>query len=354
MTRKEKLIASMPENIDALFITNTKNQFYLTGFDYTDGIVIVTREKSYVLADFRYIEAAKNEVNDEFEVVMLASRATPLSKLIPSLIGDKKTIGFEDASLSYEMVEHYKSTLADYKFLPAGRIVEALRVKKDALELETIISAQRIAEKAFDYILGFITPDKTETEIALELEFAMRKYGAKATSFDTIAVSGTASALPHGVPRSVKLEKGFFTLDFGALYKGYCSDMTRTVVIGKADDEMKKIYNTVLTAQLAALEAYDFGKTGYEIDKVARDIIYNAGYEGCFGHGLGHGVGMDIHEAPSVSAAGKTPFEAGHVVTCEPGIYIEGKYGVRIEDMVVFTENSVVNITKSPKNLIEL
>jgi Xaa-Pro aminopeptidase len=143
-------------------------------------------------------------------------------------------------------------------------------------------------------------------------------------------------------------------MDFGALYEGYCSDMTRTVVIGKADEEMKKIYNTVLEAQNAAIEKVVVGMTGKETDKIARDIIYGAGYEGCFGHGLGHGVGMDIHEAPSNSAAGLKPFEVGHVITVEPGIYLEGKYGVRIEDMVVFDENGTQNITKSPKNLIEL
>ncbi len=341
----------MPADIDALFITNTKNQFYLTGFDYTDGLVVITRDKSYLFADFRYIEAAKNETSSEFEVVLLEGKRSELYK---KYLGDIKTIGFEDASLTYEELVGYKKMLPEYKFVPAGRVVEALRTVKDASELETIIAAQRIAEKAFDHILGFIKPDMLETDIALELEYTMRKLGAKCPSFDTIAVSGKASALPHGVPRNVKLEKGFFTMDFGAFYNGYCSDMTRTVVIGKADDEMKKVYNTVLNAQLAALEAFEIGKTGYEIDKIARDIIYGAGFEGCFGHGLGHGVGMDVHEAPSVNARGNTPFENGHVVTCEPGIYIEGKYGVRIEDMVVFTGGKAVNITKCPKNLIEL
>lgn len=351
MTRKERLIASIPSNIDALFITNTKNQFYLTGFDYTDGLVVVTRDKSYVFADFRYIEAAKNETSSEFEVVLLEGKRGELYK---SYLNNYKTIGFEDASLTYEELKTYEKILPDFEFVPAGRIVEELRTIKDENELETIIEAQRTAEKAFDHILGFITPDKLETEVALELEYTMRKLGAKCTSFDTIAVSGKASALPHGVPRCVKLEKGFFTMDFGAFYKGYCSDMTRTVVIGKADDEMKKVYNTVLEAQLAALDAFEIGKTGYEIDKIARDIIYGAGYEGCFGHGLGHGVGMDVHEAPSVNARGNTPFANGHVVTCEPGIYIEGKYGVRIEDMVVFSGGKAINITKCPKNLIEL
>lgn len=353
MSRKNRLLKQMPADMDALLVTNEKNQRYLTSFNYTDGIVIVTKGKSYCLADSRYIEAAKAEVNEDFEVVLLGGNR---KDLIVSILEAEnvKTIGYEDASLTCEALTRYSKMLDEYKLVPAGRIIECLREIKDAEEIGKIIKAQRIAEDAFLHILDFITPDKTEIDVALELEFYMRSHGAEDKSFDTIAVSGSASSLPHGVPRNVKLEKGFFTMDFGALYEGYCSDMTRTVVLGKADDEMKKIYNTVLTAQLAAIEKLAVGVTGKETDKVARDIIYGAGYEGCFGHGLGHGVGMDIHEAPSNSAAGIKPFEIGHVITVEPGIYIEGKYGVRIEDMVIFDENGAQNITKSPKNLIEL
>jgi len=353
MSRKQRLVKQMPEQMDALLVTNEKNQRYLTSFNYTDGIVIVTKNKSYCLADSRYIEAAKAQVNSDFEVVLMSgSRKDQLISILEA--EGVKTVGYEDASLTCEAYERFSKMLTEYTLMPAGRIIEGLREYKDASEIEKIIKAQRIAEDAFLHILDFITPDKTEIDVALELEFYMRSHGAEATSFDTIAVSGSASSLPHGVPRNVKLEKGFFTMDFGALYEGYCSDMTRTVVLGKADDEMKKIYNTVLTAQLAAIDKLTIGVTGKETDKVARDIIYGAGYEGCFGHGLGHGVGMDIHEAPSNSAAGIKPFTQGHVITVEPGIYIEGKYGVRIEDMVVFDESGAHNITKSPKNLIEL
>ena len=247
-----------------------------------------------------------------------------------------------------------ETLLEGVRLIPSGGVIEKLRICKDIDEINTIIAAQRIAEAAFDHILGYINPERTELDIALELEFFMRSHGAKSTSFDTIAVSGSASSRPHGVPRPVKIEKGFLTMDFGALYKGYCSDMTRTVCIGDPTDEMRRVYDTVLSAQLNALDAYAVGKTGHELDAVARKIIYNAGYEGCFGHGLGHGVGMDIHEAPRVRENHFTPMEVGHVVTCEPGIYLEGKYGVRIEDMVVFTESGAVNITHSPKDLIIL
>ncbi|MBR6768921.1 MAG: aminopeptidase P family protein [Clostridia bacterium] len=351
MTRLQKLIKVMPAEVDALLITNNKNQTYLTGFEFHDGLVLVTRQTSYLITDFRYIEAAKKEASHEFSII---THNGGLVKTAAELVDSDIIIGYEDASITVEVLEQYKKALPSARFMGAGRIVEGLRIKKEPCEIDAMIAAQRIAEKAFDHILGFITPERTEVEVALELEFTMRRLGAKATSFNTIAVAGKKSAMPHGVPSDVKLGSGFFTMDFGALYQGYCSDMTRTVVIGKADDDMKKVYNTVLEAQTAALAAYDFGKTGREIDKVARDIIYAAGYEGCFGHGLGHGVGMDIHEAPGVNFASLTPFEAGHVVTCEPGIYIEGKYGVRIEDMVVFRDGSVEDITKCPKNLIEL
>ena len=351
MTRLDKLIAILPETVDALLVTNMKNQRYLTGFDFQDGLVLITRKQSYLITDFRYIEAAKKETHPEFTVTVFDGDR---QKLLMALLDGATSIGFEDASITVEELNAYQALLPECSFVGVGRLIESLRIVKEPCEIESMIKAQRIAEAAFEHILSFITPERTEKEVALELEFTMRRLGASATSFDTIAVSGKKSAMPHGVPSDVKLSRGFFTLDFGAIVDGYCSDMTRTVVLGKADDEMKRVYKTVLSAQTAALEAFDFGKTGYEIDKVARDLINAAGYEGCFGHGLGHGVGMDIHEAPRVRWDCDTPLRQGHVVTCEPGIYLEGKYGVRIEDMVVFRENSVENITKCPKYLIEL
>ncbi|MBQ7364161.1 MAG: aminopeptidase P family protein [Clostridia bacterium] len=351
MTRLDKLKNILPESVDALLVTNMKNQRYLTGFDFQDGLVLITRKASYLITDFRYIEAAKKETRPEFRVVVFEEDR---AAFLMSLLDGAAVIGYEDASITVEELHQYETLLPECCFKGVGRLIESLRVIKEPEEIASIIKAQRIAEQAFDHILTYITPERTEKEVALELEFTMRRLGATATSFDTIAVSGKKSAMPHGVPGDVRLSKGFFTLDFGALVDGYCSDMTRTVVIGKADAEMKRVYHTVLAAQNAALEAFDFGKTGYEIDKIARDLINRAGYAGCFGHGLGHGVGMDIHEAPRVRWDCDTPLVQGHVVTCEPGIYLEGKYGVRIEDMVVFRENTVENITKCPKNLIEL
>ncbi len=352
MTKREKLIASFPENIDALIVTHEKNQRYLTGFDFTDGYVIVTREKSALFTDFRYIEAANAEVDRDYTVYMFEKGNT--SALMSTFLKENhaKRVGFESATLPFDSRETLSRLLPEAELIPAGGLIEKLRVYKTPDEVENMIRAQRIAEAAFEHILGYISPDVTETDVALELEFFMRKSGAEAISFPTISVSGSASSMPHGVPRNIKLEKGFLTMDFGAVYRGYCSDMTRTVVIGKADEDIKKVYNTVLKAQTESLAAYRAGITGGEADKVARDIIYAAGYEGCFGHSLGHGVGMDVHESPRVYGADL--LETGHVITCEPGIYIPGKYGCRIEDMVYLSENGAINLTNCPKELIEI
>ena len=353
MKKLERLLSMLDKDTDAIILTNKKNQYYMTDFEFDDGYVLITRQRSYLLTDFRYIEAAREESDPAFIVMtMHGSR----SEMFASLLNENgvKRIAFEENSLSYEEKLSFDQLFEGFELVPSNGVMGRMRIVKDSDEIEKIITAQRIAEDALDHVLGFITPDKTEIEVALELEFYMRSHGAKATSFDTIAVSGTNSSRPHGVPRNVKLEEGFLTMDFGALYKGYCSDMTRTVVVGKCTNEMRKVYDTVLEAQLASLEAYAVGRTGREVDAVAREIINKAGYEGCFGHGLGHGVGMDIHEAPGVGMRSDTPFEVGNVVTCEPGIYLEGRFGVRIEDMVVFYEDGAKDITLAPKNLIIL
>ncbi len=348
----KKLQQALPESVDCLLVTSERNQRYLTGLNYTDGYVVVARDKAWLLADFRYIEVAKRHESDSLTVVLLESRRDTLGNLFAD--NRLSRIGFEDSVMTCAGLEMMKRRHPSVTFHPCGSLIETMRIVKTAEEVENVITAQRIAEKALERLFTLMTPTMTEIEVALELEYGMRKFGAEKTSFDTIAVSGSASSLPHGEPRNLPLEKGFLTMDFGALYNGYCSDMTRTVVIGKADDEMKKVYDTVLKAQLAALDFVAAGKTGADCDKVARDIIDGAGYEGCFGHSLGHGVGMFIHEEPRVSAANKSPLEVGSIVTVEPGIYLEGRYGVRIEDMVWLSEDGPVNLTKAPKDLIEL
>lgn len=354
MTRIEKLKNLLPSGTDGLLVTSQKNIRYLTGFNFTDGYALITRYKSYILADFRYIEAARASTKDGFEVVMLTGKRTDL---IGELfrVNHVETMGYEDISVTCSGFNALKSDFPSINFIPVGSMIENMREYKDTTETECIIKAQRIAERAFDHILGFISPQRTETEIALEIEYFMRKNGASAVSFDIITVSGKASALPHGEPRDRKLENGFLTLDFGALYNGYCSDMTRTVSIGRADDQMKHIYNTVLEAQTAALNMAAPGIKCFDIDRAAREVIDKAGFRGCFGHGLGHGVGMNIHEAPSLSTgSGDKLLTPGHVVTIEPGIYLEGKYGVRIEDMLIVGQDGVHNITVAPKHLIEI
>ena len=233
--------------------------------------------------------------------------------------------------------------------------ISTLRMTKDEEEVECIRKAQEIAEKALEELKGFIRVGVTEREIALELNRLMFAYGAEDLSFDTIVLSGANTSMPHGVPSDKKVEEGEFVLiDFGAVYNGYHSDMTRTLCVGEPSEEMKKVYNIVLEAQLAGIEAAKAGILGSELDKISRDVIEQAGYGSCFGHSLGHGVGMEIHEKPNASPNYKLALNKGAVVTVEPGIYIAGKFGVRIEDFVILTENGCENLTKSAKNLITL
>lgn len=252
MNAIQKLQKLIPESADCLLVTSELNQRYLTGLNYTDGYVVVAREKAWLLADFRYIEAAKRFESDFLTVILLENRRVTLG----NLFSDNKLsrIGFESENVTCAQLNALKETFPLADFVPCGGIIEKMREIKTPEEVRNIIAAQRIAEKALERLFTLISPNMTEIDVALELEYGMRKLGAEKTSFDTIAVSGTASSMPHGVPRNAKLEKGFLTMDFGALYNGYCSDMTRTVVIGKADTEMKKVYHTVLEAQLAALD----------------------------------------------------------------------------------------------------
>ena len=342
-------------SLDAMWVTSAENHRYISGFHNPDGWALVTTEKAYLFADFRYIEAAKREAYPDFKVIMPEGRISAELKKALDECGAKK-VGFEDDTLSCRELESLKNGVPDAEFVPAGDIFDVLRVIKEDGEVAEIIKAQRIAEDAFAELLTRMTYDMTETEAAAELEYLMKKKGADDKSFDTIAISGSSTSSPHGVPMNRKLEKGFMTFDFGALVNGYHSDMTRTIVIGKADGDMKKVYNTVLKAQTAVLETISVGKSNFEMDKVARDIIYDAGYKGCFGHSLGHGVGLLIHEKPNLSPNSPKDMvlRPGEIVTVEPGIYIEGKYGVRIEDMVLITNDGMMNLTNCPKELIEL
>ena len=344
---------------DAAIFLDEISQYYLTDFYTTDGVVIVDAKGTHLITDTRYIEA-----------VELDKQAGKLSEdVLPRLfdkgyyadiashlkgIGAKK-VCIDAAHVSVLQLEKMKAECEGIEFGNLTEIcLEFRKVKADA-EIFKIKKAQEITDAAFEHILGFINENRTELEVAAELEYFMRSKGASGMAFDTIAVSGKKSSMPHGVPGDVKLTKNsFFTMDYGAKYAGYCSDMTRTVVLGKADDEMKKIYGIVLDAQNAVIDTLKAGVSGFDADKAARDVIENAGYGKYFGHSLGHSLGLEIHEEPRCSQKSKDILVPGHIVTDEPGIYLPGKYGVRIENMLLVTEKGCENLTASRRELIEL
>ncbi|MBO5024373.1 MAG: aminopeptidase P family protein [Clostridia bacterium] len=337
--------------VDSFISTDEKTVLYLTGFAMNDGALFVTRDDAVLYVDFRYMEAA----NEEAKGCRVIMPEKNFYDEINSLVSARgiKTVGFEENKLTVSMFDAYKKRIEGVEFAKMSSVITEMAQIKSEYELDLIAHAESIGDAAFADVLPIIKPDMTEIDVALELEYHMRKHGAAGFSFDTIAVSGTASSRPHGVPRNVKLERGFLTMDFGCIYKGYCSDMTRTVCIGNPDAEMKKVYDTVLKAQLAACDYIHDGCDCGEADAVARNIINDAGYAGRFGHSLGHSLGIYIHESPRLSTRGfGEKLTKGHVFSIEPGIYLEGKYGVRIEDVMMIRESGVVNVTHSPKELI--
>ena len=335
-------------------IENPENRLYFTGFNSSLGYLAVSRDNAVFLTDSRYIEAAQRSI-DGAEVREFFSLAS--IKETVSGFGMSRII-MQNSTTTVAVAQTFEQIFDGFEIAFDGsldKIISELRITKDDSELDNIISAQRIAERAFDHVLGIIREGMTEKQLALELDFYMLSHGADALSFDTIAVSGKNSSLPHGVPSEKKIEKGdFITMDFGAVVNGYHSDMTRTVAVGFVLDEQKKVYDTVLNAQKAALEGICAGIKCCDADALARDIIERAGYGQFFRHGLGHGVGVEIHEAPTVSPRSETILREGMIVTVEPGIYLPERFGVRIEDMVCVTENGCRNLTNADKSLIIL
>lgn len=339
-------------SLDALLVTDEKNQQYLSGFAFTDGYLLILADVAYLVTDFRYKEAAERHAYAGYTVVLPEGRIS----FMQEIIAEKKVrrLGFEGSVLTVAEHKRYAERFDGVALCDIGDVIDRMREVKRGEEIALIEKAQSITDAAFAELLSVLSPNMTEIEVAAELEYRMRRLGAEGMAFDTIAVSGTQSALPHGVPRPCRLERGFLTMDFGAKYGGYCSDMTRTVSIGRATDEMKKLYNTVLSAQKAALDFLSAGVLCSEADAVARRMI-DRDYPDTFGHSLGHGVGLYIHENPRLSAKNvENALCVGNVVTVEPGIYIEGMHGCRIEDMVVIEEKGVKNLTKSRKDLIEI
>ena len=354
---KERILKLQNElNDDQAFLINdNSNRLYLTGFNSSAGVVFISKRKAILLIDFRYFEKAKQVVTN-LEVCLLEKGDDDVLNLCKS---EKiKTLYVETAYVCLERYNQLCKKFEDIKISDENLLdskLNQLRAVKEKYELKSIREAQSLTEQTFSYILPRIDTTRTEREIMLDMEFFMRGLGSQGVSFDFIVVSGKNSSLPHGVPTNQKIENGaFVTMDFGAVVNGYRSDMTRTVAINSVSEEQKTVYNTTLNAQLAALENIKAGAVCKEVDKIARDIIYNAGYKGCFGHSLGHGVGIDIHESPNLSPNNDAVLQSGNVITVEPGIYIENQFGVRIEDMVYVTDDGCINLTKATKELIIL
>ena len=339
-----------------ILLTSPHNMRMASGFSGGEGYVLISEKRGYIIVDSRYTAAAGEEAFDGFAVREF-SAAVPLKELLPELARGEgiEALVYEDEAVSVAELERLKKHLPNIEFVPAKDKIDRLRMIKRADELSLIAEAEQIGVEAFNHVLGMIKPGVTESEIAAELEYFMKKRGAQKTSFDTIVLSGARCALPHGVPGDNKVKKGDLVLmDFGCVYKGYCSDMTRTVAVGEPDPELKKIYEIVKDAQRAGFEAIRPGIPGKEPDAAARSVIEKAGYGKYFGHSLGHGVGLLIHELPNLSPKSEIILEPGMVVSCEPGIYIYGTGGVRIEDLVCVTEDGARNLTNLTKELIIL
>ena len=343
-------------DLDGMLLTHEANRFYASGFHSagTDGMALVTREKFYYFTDSRYTEAARRHVQDA--EVQEAGHGRGYSALLMEAVQRHsiQRLGFEDAYMTVREHDAYARALP-CELVPAADLLAELRAVKDPEELEIMIAAQRIAEKALTDILNEIRPGVTEKEIAAKLEYDMLRFGAQRMSFEPIVVTGANGSLPHGIPGDTVVEPGsFLTMDFGCVYGGYCSDMTRTIAVGEPTEEMKKVYHIVLEAQRAGIAAARAGVTGSEVDRAARQAIQQAGYGSFFSHSFGHSLGLEIHESPNASPSEQTVFPAGAVISAEPGIYLPGHFGVRIEDVLVLREGGCEDITQAPKNLIVL
>ena len=352
MRNIDKYLSLLGGEVDGLLLTSRYSRHYGAEFDIAEGVAIVTAKGCRYFTDSRYIESAQNGITG-FEVIEM-TRANPYSKLLNEAIEEfgVTALGFEEDYMTVAEFRRFEEKL-NARLVPMNDAISGFRQVKEEYELERMRKAQKITDAAFTEVLGRIHVGMTEKELAAELVYCLLKNGGEGLSFEPIVVSGPNSSLPHGVPGDRRLREGdFITMDFGVLYQGYCSDMTRTVALGYATEEMRKVYDTVLKAQLAGIAVTKAGVTGREIDAAARKVIQDAGYGEYFGHGYGHCLGMEVHEMPSCSPGGDKTMEINMVSSAEPGIYLPGKFGVRIEDVVVFTADGCEILTQSPKNLI--
>ncbi len=338
---------------DSLLIDSDVNRFYLTNFTGSAGRVLFTPENEYFITDFRYTEQAANQT-DGYKIVELNKDVVESINDILQRDGTKK-LGFEAKTVNYYQYGKYDEKFKNIELISTEDLIKDLRMIKEENEIEMIKKAIEISDKAYEHILDFVEPGMTEKEVALELEIFQKRLGGSKNAFDFIVASGKRSSMPHGVASDkVIKENELITLDFGTFYKGYCSDMTRTFVLGKADQKQKDIYNKVLETQLAVIDKIKAGMNGVEADKIARDIIKEAGYGDNFGHGLGHGIGVEVHEGPTVSYKSEDVLKENSIVTDEPGIYIKDWGGVRIEDDLLITKDGCKVLNSSPKELIEV
>ena len=352
MKNLDKYLSLLDGGVDGLLLTSRYSRHYGAEFDIAEGVAIVTKAGCRYFTDSRYIESAENGIQG-FEVLEMNRENNYIKRLNDAIVdfGVSK-LGYEENYLTVAELMYYEKNLKA-ELTPFNKEINGFRGVKEAWELERMRKAQEITDKAFSEVLGRIKVGMTELELQAELIYCLYKNGGQGLSFDPIVVSGPNTSLPHGVAGDRKIQEGdFVTMDFGVQYQGYCSDMTRTVAVGYATEEMKKVYNTVLEAQLAGIAITKAGVPGKDIDLAARKVIEDAGYGPYFGHGYGHSLGLEIHEAPNPNGGNDQPMPVGAVCSAEPGIYLPGKFGVRIEDVTIYWEDGCEDITHSPKNLI--
>ena len=354
MNHFEKIAGSLKERgLDAMLVTSAPGEFYAMGF-HGEGVAFITPGKTWYYTDSRYIEAAQALITGA--EVAPPPKGSSYYKLVAELVKENHVVklGFEEESMS--VASHTRWTKeVEAEFVPASELLTGLRMVKDADELAAMKEAQRITDEALLEILNFIKPGLTESEVAARLTYIMARKGAERNSFDPIVACGPNGSKPHAIPGPAVIENGqFVTMDFGCVVNGYCSDMTRTVAVGQPSEEMELVYNTVLRAQLAGIAAAHAGVTGKEVHEAGAKVIEDAGYGEYFGHGFGHSLGIEVHENPGFHTRNDKPIPAGALLSAEPGIYLPGRFGVRIEDVIMLTEGGCVDITHSPKQLIIL
>ena len=348
LTIRKRLLS---ENLDAIIVTNLKNIYYLSGFWGTAATLLLTQKTQYLLTDARYSSEARDLATD-FEIIETTDTSEQLNQLLKKEV--IRQVGFED-TLSFAAVKRLQTILTVAELKPLTDFVELQRQVKSESEIATIKKACQISDQAFQDLLKFVEPGKTEIEVANFLDFKMREFGASGTSFDTIVASGIRSALPHGRATHKPIDFGdVVTVDFGCYYNHYASDMTRTFFVGDANPKLKEMYRVVQSAQEAVIEKSIAGLTYGEYDRAARQVIDKAGYAEAFTHGIGHGIGLDVHELPYFSKTSSSPLLENMVITDEPGLYLTGVGGIRIEDDLLITKEGVEVLTLAPKELIVL